>query len=153
MKLKQKPEIVIWPEIHYLCIEKIGPFQETAPVAWQRLHQLVPVILHHNKITGYMSLYKVDPKKMTYRAGVAVPAKPKQLPEDLAYTKFPGGKYVCFVLTGSYTNLPAATSQVFEIITENKIPRRDDYCIEHYLNDPRSTPEEELITEILIPTL
>jgi hypothetical protein len=62
MKLNEVPEIVTWPETHYAFIEKIGPFQETAPQAWQTMHQLIPTISEHNKITGYMSLYKVEAK-------------------------------------------------------------------------------------------
>jgi effector-binding domain-containing protein len=29
---------------------------------------------------------------------------------------------------------------------------RDDFAIENYMNDPRATPEDQLITHILIPT-
>jgi len=29
---------------------------------------------------------------------------------------------------------------------------RDDFCIEHYVTDPRVTPEDQLVTHILIPT-
>lgn len=70
MKLTQEPEIMARPETHYVFIEKIGPFQNTAPQAWQELHALVPAISEHNKITGYMSLYKVELK--IYRAGLAL---------------------------------------------------------------------------------
>ena len=35
MKLTLEPEIVTWPETHYIFIEKTGPFQNTAPQAWQ----------------------------------------------------------------------------------------------------------------------
>src|ERR1700730_3826710 len=150
MKLTQEPEIVTWPETHYVFIEKIGPFQNTAAQAWQSLHQLVPAISEHNKITGYMSLYKVGPK--IYRAGVSLAAEPKNLPQGLEYTKFKGGKYSRFVLTGPYSNLPEACGRVFEIVSEKKIQQRDDYCIENYANDPRTTPEDQLVTEILIPT-
>jgi len=58
-----------------------------------------PRISEHNKITGYLSLYKVEPK--IYRAGVSLTAGPKHLPAGLEYTKFEGGKYSRFVLTGS----------------------------------------------------
>ena len=151
MKLTQEPEIVTWPETHYIFIEKIGPFQNTAPQAWQELHPLVPAISENNKITGYMSLYKVGPK--VYRAGVSVAAEPKNLPANFSHEKFKGGKYSRFVLTGSYANLPEASGRVFEIVAEKKIQMRDDYCIENYANDPRTTPEDQLVTEILIPTL
>jgi TetR/AcrR family transcriptional regulator, transcriptional repressor for nem operon len=150
LQLSEVPEVVTWPETHYLFIEKVGPFQNTAPQAWQQLHPLVPKVLEQNKITGYMSLYKVAPN--IYRAGVALAAAPKDLPAGLAYEKFKGGKYSRFVLTGPYSNLPEACGRVFRIVSERKIPLRDDYGIENYVNDPRTTPEERLVTEILVPT-
>ena len=151
MNLTQEPENITWPETHYIFIEKIGPFQNTAPEAWQKLHSLTSEISEHNTITGYMSLYKVGPR--VYRAGVWVAAVPKNLPEGLAYTKFKGGKYSRFVLTGSFSNLPEASRRVFEIVSERNIQLRDDYCIEHYVTDPRTTPEEKYVTEILVPTV
>lgn len=151
MKLTQEPELVTWPETHYVFIEKTGPFQNTAPQAWQDFHQFVSKISEHNKITGYTSLYKVGPK--IYRAGVSIAAAANDLPSGLEYTKFKGGKYSRFVLTGPYSNLPEASRRVFEIASERKLQLRDDYCIENYINDPGTTPEEELITEILLPTV
>jgi DNA gyrase inhibitor GyrI len=148
--LRQVPDIVTWPQTHYVFIEKIGPFQNTAPQAWQDLHRLVPGISEHNKIMGYISFYKVGPK--IYRAGISIAAEPKNLPEGLRYEKFKGGKYSRFVLTGPYSGLPEACGRVFEIVSETKIQMRDDYCIENYVNDPRTTPEQQLVTEILIPT-
>ena len=151
IRVTQDPEIVTWPETHYVFVEKVGPFQNTAPQAWNEVHPLVARISEHNKVTGYMSLYKAGPK--IYRAGVAVAAEPKNLPENVRQEKFKGGKYSRFVLTGSYANLPEACGRVFEIVSEKKIQVRDDYCIENYVNDPRTTPEEQLVTEILIPTV
>jgi DNA gyrase inhibitor GyrI len=151
MNLTETPEIVIWPEMHYVFIEGIGPFQNTAPQSWQNLHQLVPRILENNKITGYTSLYKVAPQ--IYRAGVSIAAVPNNLPEGVQYAIFKGGKYSRFLLTGPYTDLPAASGRIFQIVAEMKIQLRDDFCIENYLNDPRITPEPQLLTEILIPTV
>jgi effector-binding domain-containing protein len=149
MKLTQEPEIVTWPETHYVFIEKVGPFQNTAPQAWQELHPLVPRIAEQNQVTRFMSLYKMP---STYRAGVSLSAEPKNLPANFRYEKFKGGKYSKFVLTGSYANLPQASRRVFEIVAEKKIQMRDDFCIENYTNDPRTTPEDQLVTEILVPT-
>jgi AraC family transcriptional regulator len=98
-----------------------------------------------------MSLYKVGPK--IYRAGVSLAAEPKNLPGNLRYEKFKGGKYSRFVLTGPYSDLPEAPGRVFEIVSEKKIQLRDDYCIENYVNDPRATPAQQLVTEILIPAV
>ena len=150
LQLTEKPEVVTWPETHYVYIEKIGPFQDTAPQAWQEIHKLIPTISEHNVITGYTSLYKVEPK--IYRAGVSVAAEPKNLPAGMRYLKFNGGKYSRFVLTGPYSNLPEASGRVFQMVSDQKIPPRDDFNIENYVNDPRTTPEAELVTQILIPT-
>ena len=150
MNLTEEPQIVIWPKTHYVFVEKVGPFQSSAPQAWQKLHTFVARIAEHNQITGYVSLYKVGP--MIYRAGVSLAAHPAVLPEGLDYTEFRGGKFSCFVLTGPYSDLAKASGRVMKIISETKLPLRDDYFIENYRNDPRTTPEAELITEILVPT-
>jgi predicted transcriptional regulator YdeE len=149
LNLTQRPETVFWPETHYVFLEKIGTFQDTAPSAWTELHPLTQVISEQNKIVGYMSLYKAGPK--IYRAGVSLAAPPQDLPVGMHYEKFRGGKYDRFVLTGPYSNLPEASGRVFEIVKEKNIQLRDDYCIENYINDPRTTPEDQLVTQILVP--
>jgi DNA gyrase inhibitor GyrI len=150
MNLTEKAETINWPITHYIYFEKIGPFHETAPQAWNALHQMVPVISKNNQITGYMSLYKVKPQ--VYRAGLALSEPPHQLPQGMEYSYFKGGKYSKFVLTGSYKDLPEACGRVFEIVETDKILTRDDFCLENYITDPGKTPEDENITEILIPT-
>lgn len=151
MSLNEKPDIVNWPAIHYVFVESIGPFQETAPAAWQTLHKSVDQIAGQGKINGYLSLYKLEPK-MIYRAGVALDKKPETLPPGFKYEKFEGGKYTRFVLTGSYAQLPEACGRVFHIVKETQMPVENNFFIENYVNDPRVTPEEKLVTEILIPT-
>jgi DNA gyrase inhibitor GyrI len=150
MNLTEQPEIVNWPETHYVFVEKIGPFMNTAQQAWQNAHEFVPELSKNNKITGYMSLYKVGPQ--VYRAGFALATAPVELPAGLSYEKFAGGKYSRFVLTGSYRQLPQASGRVFELMAEKEIQVRDDFNIENYVNDPKTTPEDQLITDILIPT-
>jgi effector-binding domain-containing protein len=151
MKLTEVPAIVTRPETHYVFVERIGPFQSTAPQAWETLHRLIPQISEHNETTGYLSLYKVEPR--IYRAGVSLAGEPANLPDSVEYEHFKGGKYSRFVLTGPYSNLPEASGRAFQIVSQRKIKLRDDYYIENYVNDPRTTPEDELVTEILIPTI
>jgi effector-binding domain-containing protein len=150
MNLTETPQTVEWPETDYIFIEKVGPFMQNAPAAWTEVHKLIPAVAERNQITGYMSLYEVGPR--IYRAGVAVAAAPSNLPEGLQYEKFSGGKYCKFVLTGSYASLPQACGRVAELAQELKLPVRDGFNIENYVNDPRTTPEDQLITEILFPT-
>ncbi len=150
MSLTTEPQEVKWPATHYVFVEKVGPFMETAKEAWNALHPAVPKIVENSKITGYMALYKFKPE--TYRAGVAVASKPKHLPEGFSYELFKGGNYAKWVLTGPYTDLPEACGYVFDkFLPEKKIRMRKGWCIENYTNDPRITPEKDLVTEILIP--
>ena len=150
MNLTETPEIMAWPETHYVFVEKIGPIPLNAPKAWQEAHAFSEALARHNTVTGHISLYKMQPQ--IYRAGFVLQDPPAQLPQGLNYEKFQGGKYSRFVLTGPYSELGRATTRVFEIVLERAIQQRDDYCIEYYVNDPKVTPEDKLITEILIPT-
>src|SRR5262245_50699758 len=77
LKLSRQPEAVVWPETHYVFLEKIGPFQDTAALAWKEFRQLLPQLAARHRITGFLSLYKVGPK--IYRAGVALAAEPGEL--------------------------------------------------------------------------
>lgn len=149
MNLNEQHDIVYWPETYYAFVEKVGPFNINAPAAWGEAHGQAPDLGKHNRITGYMSLYKV-PQEI-YRAGFALEAPPAELPAALKYELFPGGKYAKYVLTGPYDQLQQASSRVFELIEEQELPTRDDYFIENYVNDPRTTAAAELITEILVP--
>jgi predicted transcriptional regulator YdeE len=150
MNLTEEPEIVHWAETHYVFVEKTGPFMSIAPQAWQELHGSISEIAAKNQIGKFMSLYKGGAN--IYRAGVSLAAPPVELPAPLQYEKFHGGKYSRFVLTGPYSDLPQASCRVWQLAGEREIPMRDDFAIESYVNDPRTTPEAELITEILVPT-
>ena len=70
MNLTEEPEIVNWPETHYVFIEKIGPIMNNAPQAWQELHRNVAAIAEKNQIGQFFSLYKMGPD--AYRAGVTI---------------------------------------------------------------------------------
>jgi effector-binding domain-containing protein len=150
MNLTEEPEIVSWPETHYAFVEQAGPFMKTAPQAWAEAYRLAPLLKEHNQVTGYMSLYRMGPD--VYRAGFALAAEPVKLPAGLEYELFEGGQYSRFVLIGPYAQLPQATGRVFEYVSRNNIVLRMDFCIENYVNDPQTTPEDRLMTEILVPT-
>jgi effector-binding domain-containing protein len=151
VKLTEHPELVNWPEMHYVFVERIGPFMENAGAAWQQVHPLAPAVLENNRITGYMALYKMGPK--IYRAGFSLAGPPVKLPDGLKYEMIHGGKYVRFELTGPYDHLPQASGRAWAIVAEKKIEVRDDFAIENYINDPRTTPPEQLVTHIMIPTV
>ena len=150
MNLTESGDIVNWPETHYVFVEKTGSIPKIAPEAWQTALSLVPQLAEKNQIAWNMSLYKMNPN--VSRAGFVVAEKPAEVPAGLQYELFEGGKYSRFVLTGPFSDLPAATRRVFEIVAQRGTMLRSDFCIESYVSDPRTTPEDKLITEILIPT-
>lgn len=151
MKLTEKPQLIQWPRSHYVFVEKTGPFLQTAPAAWQELHAFMDDLKRTGLVTGAAALYRLEPE-MVYRAGLLLKERPAALPAGLRYDEFPGGRYAQFTLTGSYAQLPEACGKVFAFVKEQAIPTRDAYFIEHYVNDPSTTPEAELLTGILIPT-
>lgn len=151
MKLTTTQDLKQFPETHYVFLEKTGPFQETAPAAWQELHKHLESIGAKNKISALFSQYKIEPQ-MIYRAGVAVDQKPATMPDGFKYEKFAGGVFQRFTLIGGYQNLPEACGLVFAQVENEKLPVRDDWFVENYINNPKETAEENLVTEILIPT-
>ena len=151
MRLSEIPDTIQWPKSHYVYLEKKGPFQITAQACWMELHRLMPEIVRNNTIIGAAALYKIEPE-MIYRAGMILKEVPVNLPNGILYDVFPGGEYSRFTLMGSYMQLPEACGKVFEMVKARNIQVRNDFYIEHYVNDPKTTPEEQLVTEILVPS-
>ncbi|HEY9682074.1 MAG TPA: GyrI-like domain-containing protein [Oculatellaceae cyanobacterium] len=149
MSLNENYDTITFPATHYVYIEKVGPFMENAPKAWQEVLKVVPELAKLGAMKQGMSLYKVGPQ--IYRAGFCFDAKPDNIPSGLEYMHFDGGRYARFVLTGSYSQMPEACGRVFEIVATKKLKTEERFNIEHYVNDPKSTPEDKLITEILVP--
>jgi effector-binding domain-containing protein len=79
-----------------------------------------------------------------------VGCKPRNLAQPV---KIPGRICRRFVLTGPYSGLPEASGRVYETVSQKKIQLGDDFRIENYVNEPRTTPEDQLVTEILVPML
>jgi predicted transcriptional regulator YdeE len=149
MSLNEKPETIEWPETHYIFLETTGPIPQNAPQAWQEFHKFMPELQAREKVTGAMSLYRMQPE--IYRAGYMLASAPGDLPAGVRYEKFAGGKYALFTLTGPYKQLGPATGRVMQLVSELRIPLRDGFNIENYANDPSKTPEDQLITEIMVP--
>jgi TetR/AcrR family transcriptional regulator, transcriptional repressor for nem operon len=149
LQLALSTDTVVWPETHYVFIERIGPPPVISAQTWADLHLLVPAMARHNTIRGFLSLYKM--KEQVYRAGISLFAAPSGLPTGLGYQIFRGGKYHRFIYTGPYSRLGEATARAVQMVRERNLSLRDDFSIEHYVTDPKTTPEDQLVTEILFP--
>ena len=60
------------------------------------------------------------------------------------------GKAITGTYKGSYDGLKQAYCEIFKYIEENKL-EYTGVCYDHYINDPSVTPEDELLTKIVIP--
>ncbi len=148
-------ETVTRSSTHYLFLENRGPFSEVAPPLW---NQLLPTIqpIEPHKIREYLGLSGVDKSRsgedaMIYQAGVSLVDEPDKRPAGTAYRFIKAGKYARFLLTGSYAQIWLAFDQIFKSLAEKRVVLRPEFCIENYLNDPQTTPEDELRTELLVP--
>lgn len=148
-------ESVTRPLTHYVFLEKRGPFAEIAPPLW---NELLPLIqrLEPQNIREYLGVSGIDKTKpgeaaMIYQAGVALTHEPDTLPSGLQRKSIKSGKYARFLLTGPYSQIWMAFDRIFKTLSEKKVQLRPEFCIENYLNDPRTTPENQLQTELLVP--
>ncbi len=148
-------QTVTRPLTHYVFLEKRGPFAEVAPPLWD---ELTTSIQHFDakQICEYLGVSGVDKSRpgedaMIYQAGVALAAEPRILPSGLQHKSIKSGNYARFLLTGSYAQIWPAFDRIFKQLAEAKVTLRPEFCIENYLNDPRTTPEAQLQTELLVP--
>jgi TetR/AcrR family transcriptional regulator, transcriptional repressor for nem operon len=149
IRLTEKADTKELPAMHYIFVERVGNIPQNAPQAWMQLIGLAAEIEKHSQILRRLSLYRMEDG--LYRAGFQVAEKPVHLPEGVRYEHYAGGKFHRFVLTGPFSQLGPATRLAVERVREQKLPLRNDFNIENYLTDPRTTPEDEHITEILFP--
>jgi DNA gyrase inhibitor GyrI len=150
INLTHEPESVDFPAVHYVFLERVGNIPANAPQAWHTVEKFAAGLMQNNQITGAAAFYK--PAQGIYRAGFMLAAPPANLPAELTYEKMNGGKYARFTLTGPFDHLPEANTRAFGIVAEKKIALRDDFNIEHYLTDPRTTPADQNVTALLFPT-
>lgn len=155
MVIEKEYEIVKREEALFLYLENKGSFQEVAPDLWEQLFPKAFSQVSSTKVKQCLGLSIVDDSKtgedvLLYQAGLVFDKTVSSL-KGFKSKSIPKGKYAKFLLKGSYSNIAQAFSDGFKILAEKGIKIRDEFCIENYLNSPQDTPEEKLLTEILIP--
>lgn len=156
MNLTQKPEVVTYPVRHLYFVGKEGPFAEIAPIVWNELFPLLKTHFTIEQMTSYLGLSMIDvskqnQEKLIYEAGVTVESELPKVPKGMQYKKITSGHYARFILTGSYSHVWPAFREIFRTLAKSQIELRQEFCIENYLNDPNTTPEDQLLTELLVP--
>jgi effector-binding domain-containing protein len=99
-----------------------------------------------------MTIYTAsDDAGFEFQAAVPIAEPPKDPPKgDLAVGSSPEGKALKFMHRGSYDSLDAAYDAITHYLDERKLEARDLY-IEQYDSDLLSTPEDNLVIEVLVP--
>ncbi|HEV2957310.1 MAG TPA: GyrI-like domain-containing protein [Xanthobacteraceae bacterium] len=99
-----------------------------------------------------MTIYTMsDDAGFEFQAAVPIAAAPKDPPKgDLAVGTSPEGKALKFMHRGSYDSLDAAYDAITHYLDERKLEARDLY-IEQYNTDLLTTPEDNLIIEVIVP--
>jgi effector-binding domain-containing protein len=99
-----------------------------------------------------MTVYTAsDDAGFDFQAAVPIAEAPKDPPKgDLAIGTSPEGKALKFMHRGSYDSLDAAYDAITHYLDERKLEARDLY-IEQYDSDLLSTPEDNLVIQVLVP--
>jgi len=99
-----------------------------------------------------MAIYTAtDDTGFEFEAAVPIADDPKDPPQgDLAVGTTPDGKARKFVHHGSYDSLENTYDAITHFLDDNKLEARELY-IEQYVTDPRTTAEDALVIEVLVP--
>lgn len=92
--------------------------------------------------------YTYDPQQMTFRAGFSVsPDDAAKAEGGIKADATPAGKTLAFTHIGSYATLRDSYGEMMKHVEENGLTLRAPTW-EVYVNDPRTTSEEELRTDV-----
>ncbi|HEX7928562.1 MAG TPA: AraC family transcriptional regulator [bacterium] len=140
----------------YLHVTRYGVCQEEAPLAWMEMNPIAAASGAPDPESEFIGSSFDDPKRkpdagMRYDAGFTV--KPGvRPPAGLTLGKVAGGRYAVFRYRGSYRYIWHAVDQIFQGWgAEHSDTLRAAPLLEVYLNDPRETPEADLLTDLCIP--
>jgi AraC family transcriptional regulator len=155
-KKTTRPEFRERAPHRFLFVGRRGVCPEEAPRAWADFHRLVAgarLLGPDVEFIGasYDDTGKVAENPHRYEAGVTVSDETHAVP-GLSIGTLPGGRYAVFTYRGPYARLGRAFDALFSgWVVESGATFRSAPCLEIYLNDPRTVPHDELLTELCIP--
>ena len=150
-------EIKTLPELRVAAVRHIGPYNQISE-AFERLGQVAGRAgLIQQPRTEMVALYYDDPEstpadQLRSDAGLTVP-EDTTLPDGLSEHRVPAGKYASTVHVGPYEQLGDAWARMMGewLPSSGRRISEDAPSYEVYLNNPMTTPKNELRTEIRIP--
>lgn len=98
-----------------------------------------------------MTIYtSTDDRGFQFRAAVPVAEPPPNLPEGISAAKSPVGKALKYAHRGSYDSLDSTYEAITNQLDEKGLEAQEVF-VEAYLNDPRTTPDDQLAIEVYVP--
>ena len=153
--LAMKVTIKNLPPVRVACVRHVGPYQNCG-VAWDQIGALLGATGHIGPGSQMLGISYDDPEntpptELRYDAAVTVP-NDFEAPDGITMRELAGGDYAVFTHHGPYNEV----SRAYRHLMGEWLPRSgrelaDSPCFEAYLNDPESTPEAELLTDVFAP--
>jgi effector-binding domain-containing protein len=99
-----------------------------------------------------MTIYTaIEDTGFQFQAAIPIAEAPKNPPQgDVAVGTSPGGKALKFVHRGSYDSMDATYEQITNYMDERRLESKDMF-IEEYVTDITTTPEDQLVINVLVP--
>jgi AraC family transcriptional regulator len=128
-------------------------------LAWEKITEYVSnnhLLDACGKDAEYINLYLDDPTiegaKLRCDVCIADPIVNTLKPTDeIGIRTIDGGKFIVFLLKGAYTQLTDFYKEIYTRLERGDVKPKSEPMFEKYLNDPATTPSDELLTEIWIP--
>ena len=144
------------PALQVVFARAVGPYQQAAQQAWQRLCLWTGPRGLHGPNTLCLGICHDDPDvtppdKIRYDAAITV-SRPVAPEGDIGVQELPPGRYAVTTHHGPYEKLAATWGQ----LCGQWLPRsghrlRGAASFEIYRNDPNSTRPEDLVTDLYAP--
>lgn len=147
-------EITNLPTMNVIFLRHIGPYEESGET-WENLYSWANSKGLINENTNYLGLCYDDPKttpaeELRYDACITV-AQEVETEGDIEFKTIEENAYAKAVNKGSYAKLYDVYIEIYENWARETGKSLGVPSIEVYKNDPRTTPEDELITEVYVP--
>ena len=137
------------------AVAHVGPYSEIG-AAFDRLEAAIAGAGLAKKVKALVGIYHDDPAvtppyALRSHAGVIVGAK-ERLPEGLQELFLPAGRTAVLQLHGPYSGLQAAYGHLYGVwLPASGETPGDAPSYEIYVNSPRDTAPQDLLTDIHLP--
>lgn len=149
------PEIQELPSMRLVFLRHVGPYGEVG-ATWGKLMMWAGMRGLLGPGMKMIGIVHDDPAvtpadKIRYDAGVVV-TRPVEPQGDFGVMELPGGSYAVFTHRGPYEGLGKTYEKVYGgWLPSSGRQLRDAPAFEQYLNSPRDTKAEDLVTLIHVP--